>query len=163
SDAIDGHVVTASDFPDELVQECRALRWQFCPGAQSVDDLGVVLNIGWFSQVEGTGELVKVNGVVNLGLRETQYGDGPPAGHSGTERHYLDTDVRQLGNLDEPAKLPAHGCGRPWLAPQGGLVNDRPQPAGCGLVQDHLPLRQQADAPRDFGLRGTGVEEFDQS
>src|SRR5215472_18841562 len=72
------------DFPDELVQECWRLRWQFGPGTHSVHDLGVVLDIVWLPQIEGAGELVEIDDVGNLGLRETQYGDGAAGGHSGT-------------------------------------------------------------------------------
>src|SRR4029077_4512626 len=69
--------------------------------AEAVHDLHVVVHVPAVVQVQGTGEVLEVDHVGEIGRGEPQDGEGPARGGvaPAAERHDLDGDVGEAGRL----------------------------------------------------------------
>src|SRR6266581_6479658 len=91
-----------SHVPDDLGDELRALRGSQGFGGQVVHDLHVMIDVIALVQVESARQLLDVDDVRHLGLAEAQHGERSPRRGvpAPAERHDLDGDVAQLGDLE---------------------------------------------------------------
>ncbi|KUH39170.1 hypothetical protein ATE80_08685 [Streptomyces kanasensis] len=110
-------------------------------------------HLGARVEVDGTGQVLAVDHVGELGHREPEEHEGAVRAGvvPGRELRDLEGDVRELGRLDEPVELGAHDrrarAGRP--AAQHRLVHDHPELRGVETAEEGLALHAQGHVPFD--------------